>query len=192
MNDQPKLTAEQFVEELPELPEGGRWHELDCGQVKMLQSPDVDHGTAVLNLSKALAGWAGRTPNVGYACFDLAVLVKREPDSVLSPAISYFVDGERFGESDKLMSTMVPALVVELASTNDRRQAMRERVIAWHEAGVDEVWVVDPQEKTVRVLPAGEPTQLLAERHVVENRPVLPEFGVPVKTLFAEPKWWSK
>ena len=87
---------------------------------------------------------------------------------------------------------MVPAMVVEIASTNDRRTAMRERVIRYHECGVNEVWVADPLEKTIRVLPSGEATQLLAEHHVMENRPVMPGFSIPVKTLFAEPEWWSK
>ena len=191
MNDQRTLTAEQFATELPELPEAGRWHELDRGRVVMLQPPDLDHGNVVLNLSKAFGEWAGKASDVGYACFELGLWVSRNPDTVISPAMSYFVAGERFAETDKRMTDVRPSLIMELASTNDRRRAMRERVMAYHEWGVDEVWVVDPIEKSVRLLPRGQASRSLSERHVLADRSVLPDFSVSVKQLFAEPEWWS-
>ncbi len=50
------MTAQQFLEQRSEMPEAGQWAELHAGVPVFLELPDVDHGTAVLNFSKALAG----------------------------------------------------------------------------------------------------------------------------------------
>lgn len=191
MNDQRTLTSEEFATKLPDLPEAGRWHELDRGRIVMLQPPDVDHGNVVLNLSKEFGAWAGNAPGSGYACFELGLCVSQNPDTVLSPAMSFFAGGEPFAEFDKQMTDTRPRLVMELASTNDRRKTMRERVMAYHAWGVDEVWVVDPVEKLLRLLPRGQAARSLSEQHVLSNRPVLPNFSLAIKQLFAEPEWWS-
>ena len=54
------LTAEQFVAVRHELADGGRWTELIAGRPVLLSPPTVEHGGAVLNLSKALAEYSQR------------------------------------------------------------------------------------------------------------------------------------
>ena len=46
------MTVKEFVETRHELPDGGRWHELHSGRPQLLDAPDDEHGTVVLNLSK--------------------------------------------------------------------------------------------------------------------------------------------
>jgi Uma2 family endonuclease len=189
MNDNRILTAERFAETKFDLPEGGRWVELVAGEVVHLHPPDDAHGTTVLNLSKALAEFAQES-QVGYACFELGLIVTRDPDTVRCPAVSYFLEGERFAMADATVTDARPALVVEIASTNDRRRDMRYRVEQYMRWGVDAIWVADPTERQVHVSQKNRPTQRLAGHETLLGHPVLSGFSIQVGDLFAEPDWW--
>ena len=193
MNRQQLITAEQFAEQKFDLPEGGRWHELNEGEIVTLQPPEALHGTVVLNLTRAIGDWVQRVNGGarGYACFEIGLIVRRDPDTVLSPAISWFESSERFEEADKAVTGVCPRMVVEVASTNDRRRGMAERVAAYHTCGVDMVWVVDPIEKEVNVAPQRKPTRVVTRRCSLSGSPVLTGFSLFVESLFAEPKWWT-
>src|SRR5690242_16829515 len=109
-----ELDAEQFAEQKYDLPEGGRWTELVSGKVVVLSPPDDAHGNIVRNLSKSLADYAHQS-QLGYACFELGLIVSRCPDTVRCPAACYFTSGERFAEADKAVTDACPAVVVEIA-----------------------------------------------------------------------------
>ncbi|MGE4001440.1 MAG: Uma2 family endonuclease, partial [Planctomycetaceae bacterium] len=134
MNGAASMTAGEFLECRYELPEAGQWSELEAGELVHLQPPDLDHGTVILNLSKAFAEHAQGTRQ-GYACFDLGLQLTSAPDTVRFPAACYFDAGPRFAESDRQITSTVPALVVELASTADRLRLQPERSHAFLDWG---------------------------------------------------------
>ena len=181
------MTVEQFLDQRGEMPEGGQWAELHAGVPFFLEPPDVDHGTVVLNLSKALATYF-HAMDAGYACFDLGLHVAHQPDTVYFPAVSVFLTGPRFAESDQAVTATVPALAIEILSTPDRRQGIEQRLaqlLAW---GIPEMWVIDPQAKNVQLLNStGE--RLLGTEECIENAPTLPGWHLPVSELFTIPAW---
>lgn len=193
MNDTPRLTAEQFASTKLDLPEGGRWSELVAGRVETLDPPDVGHGTFVLNLSKALAAHLHETDveTAGYACFELGLVVARNPDTVRCPPLSYFSAGDRFAEADKLVTETRPALVVEIASTNIRRRQLSRRVEEFLELGVEMLWVADPDPQVVHVIRPGRANKRLAAHQTLIGSPVLRGFSIRVEELFAVPRWWN-
>jgi len=185
------LTVDQFLDQRHELPEAGQWAELDRGAVRLLQPPDLDHGTAVLNLSKAFAAWThSGSGGVAYACFDLGLIVARDPDSIWFPAVSVFTHGPRFAESDKLATATVPTLIVELASSADRRRLLADRIAAWQAWGVQEVWVIDPSARTLAAHPAQQPAAFHRSGDSFSGGEMLPGLVLPVAELFVEPAWW--
>src|SRR5260221_12134109 len=95
------MTAQQFVDSRDELPDGGRWTELVAGKPVTLSPPTVEHGTAVLNLGKALAEYVQREQG-GYACFELGLVIARHPDTVCFPAACFFTAGPLFAEAGKV------------------------------------------------------------------------------------------
>ena len=190
MSAQTLLTAEEFAETKFDLPDGGRWAELVAGRVVHLDPPDTAHGTTVLNLSKVLAGHLQQNQS-GYACFELGMIVGRKPDTVRCPAVSYFSEGERFAETEKTVTETRPSFVVEIASSNNRRRQMRERVQEYLHWGVQLVWVADPIEKIAHVFQPSGPCRSFTEQQSLSARPVLEEFRVQVSELFAVPEWWS-
>ncbi len=188
------MTADEFAASRHTLPEGGRWHELHSGRLHLLSTPEEDHGTVVFNLSRALADWfRGREEaDSGYAAFDIGLRVKTGPDTVLFPSMSFFDQGTRFGQSDLLIATLRPRLVVDIASTADRRQLMRERTLMYLKHGIQIVWIPDPFKREIQVLQRGRHTLVLGERQTLSGGEVLPDFAVPVADVFTEPSWWSE
>ncbi|MBT6154365.1 MAG: Uma2 family endonuclease [Planctomycetaceae bacterium] len=191
MSDTTRLTAEEFATEKDELPDGGRWVELVEGQVITYQPPDVMHGNVVMNLSKQLADSLQAAENAGYACFELGLVVARNPDTVRMPQVCYYQSGERFAETDAVVTEQRPTLVVEVASTNDRRRDMAARVSEYLRRGVERVWVIDTVDFQCIVHTAGQPAEQLTAHDTLSGGPILPDFQMCVEDLFTEPKWWQ-
>jgi Uma2 family endonuclease len=190
-------TAEEFVEDRHELEELGRWSELILGEPVSLEPPSSKHGTAVLNITKAFADHVQKTM-VGYACFELGLIVKRRPDSVYCPPISYFVSGSRWEEMDKAITETRPALVVEIASSRDRRLGLPHRVPLYLKWGVAVVWVVDTESQNVYVHTSSGSAMFEADENLEASpdwtsdgleESILPGFKLAVKNVFREPDW---
>lgn len=185
------MTAAEFVDCRFDLPESGQWSELRAGVPVHRQPPDLDHGNAILNLSKALAAHA--SVRCGYPCFDIGLLLRRDPDTVLFPAVSYFLTGERFAELDRPLTDSIPDLVIELASTEDRRREMEERINAYLEWGVSGLWVIDPAEQSLQAVCAAQPDRVtrLSTGDWLNADEILEGFRLDVASLFVEPAWWT-
>lgn len=190
MNEPDFMTADEFIEQRFEFPEAGQWSELEEGRVVHLQPPDVDHGTVVLNLSKALAEFAQTTAS-GYACFDLGLQLRANPDTVRFPAISYFHHGPRFAESDRAVTSAIPALIVEIASTADRRQRQPDRSRDYLTWGVSTVWVIDPQPEIVDLMQPDTAARRLTASEWLLGTAALDRFRIRVSSLFEVPDWWN-
>lgn len=189
MPESQTYTAEQFLDARIELPDAGRWTELEQGKIITLEPPDVEHGTIVLNFSKVLSVYLHKVDQ-GYACFDLGLLVERNPDTVRFPAVSLFKTGKRFEETDKAISEQIPAVIIEVASTIDRRRLMKTHVTEYVNWGVELIWVIDPQEKEVLEYLPGQGSQVIDISGKINGGEVLPDFSMTVEDLFAEPVWW--
>jgi Uma2 family endonuclease len=190
MSSDDLLTAEQFAATRHELADGGRWTELVAGRPVLLSPPSVEHGNAVLNLGKALADFSQRGQG-GYACFDLGFVIARNFDTVLFPAACFFLTGAMFAESDKIVTEARPTLIVEVASSNDRRRGLTDRIGGWLNWGVPLVWLLDPHAGKVHVFEKGRAGQPLAEHELIKGGSVLPGFEISVGNLFKEPGWWK-
>ena len=189
MSPSPVLSAKQFANRKFDFPEGGRWTELQAGEIVTLSPPDELHGNVVLNFTKALAEHAQQAQD-GYACFELGLIVSHNPDTVCCPAIRYFQYAERFAESDNLVTKTVPALVVEIASTNDRRRNMSARVENYLNWGVGHVWLADTDHQEMHLFQSGVSTIKLGSEEVLHGGTVLSQFRSRVEDLFAKPAWY--
>ncbi len=193
------MTAEQFAEEKFELADGGQWAELIAGEPVVLEPPSTEHGTAVMNISRALAAHIEQT-RVGYACFELGLIVQRSPDTVLNPAISYFISGDRWAEMDKVVTESCPSLVIEVTSTPDRKRSTADRVAAYRAHGAVLIWVVDPQQRRISIHFGDDRVNVLSMDDSLvpddawltsDGAAILAGFSLPLTDVFAEPDWWT-
>ena len=200
MIDVARLSAESFDDARYDLPDGGQWVELVRGRVETLSPPEEEHRVTVLNLSKALADYLNEHRE-GYPCFELGLIVSRDPDTVRFPAISYFLGGELFAETDKAITDPRPALVIEVMSSNDRRRSLNDRIFEYTNWGVEVLWIVDPIDKAVHTLRPGYANKVAREdetltgslswRHKATAQPILPDFRIAVSEIFTPPAYWK-
>ncbi|MFO0977734.1 MAG: Uma2 family endonuclease [Planctomycetaceae bacterium] len=193
MEKQTVMTAAEFADRRHELPESGRWHELHDGLPVLLSAPDDVYGNIVRNLSRMLGLWFRTQPaaSAGYACFALGLHVKQNPDTVYFPAITVFREGRPFSQSDLSIATEVPRVVVDIASSNDRRTDMRLRTTAYVKLGAEVVWIPDPFKKEVQVITRGSHTLALGNWQELDGGKALPGFRMSVEKVFADPEWWD-
>ncbi len=187
-----QMTAQEFAARRMELPEAGRWHELHAGEPVSLQPPEDSHGNIVMNLSRELARWLQASrPVMAYAVHQVGLHVSSSPDTVYVPAISLFDTGPLFSQTDQVIASLVPRMVVDVASSNDRRCEMRQRTLAYLKLGVEVIWVPDPFKQEIQVLHGSRETRALGPRQQLEGGAVLPGFRMDVSQVFAQPSWWS-
>jgi Uma2 family endonuclease len=184
------LTAEQFFADRDEFQDSGRWMELWMGRLVRLSPPDELHGLVVLNLGKRLGEHFSQTQS-GSASFGRPLVVARNPDTVRIPAISCFGPNERLDAWDEGPTEVRPELVVDVASSNDRRRGIGERVRQLHLAGVPEVWIVDTKTNQVGQYVAGEPPVVIAEDDLILGRQMLAGLSIRGASLFERPAWWG-
>lgn len=184
------LTADEFIDRKFDFPEGGRWTELHAGVVVTFEPPDDRHGNFVRNLSRVFAEFSQRQ-EAGYACFELGFILQQQPATIYSPPVSYITSGDRFAETDAIATSRVPVLVVEIASTNDRRRSMNQRVEHYLSWKIPTVWVADPLERVVHVFSSEDVARQYQGVQILPGGEGFEEFQTPVAPLFTEPEWWT-
>jgi Uma2 family endonuclease len=81
---------------------------------------------------------------------------------------------------------LVPDLVVEVVSANDRFSEINEKVRVYEDDKVGLIWIIDPAKKTVDVYEDGKRTAL-SEKDTLTGGKILPELRVNLKEFFTLP-----
>lgn len=141
--------------------------------------------SAQIELSSALRRWQEETADRGLVLQD--VFVALPGDTRPAPDISWWSTEHRPSEPEGLkwgMRCGVPDLVVEVLSPSTRVNDLgikRERYMA---SGVRELWLVDPDARTVtRVRPGAAADEVLDESQVLRSE-LLPGFALDVARIF--------
>ncbi len=78
-----------------------------------------------------------------------------------------------------------PDLAVEIISPNDLHEKVNGKVLEYLEAGVQQVWIVSPEIRTVTIFRSMEQVQVFAKDSVLESPDLLPGFHCPLTELFS-------
>jgi Uma2 family endonuclease len=171
----PLMTAEQLFE----LPDDGLRHELVEGVLVTMSPAGPRHGRVSLRIGARLDAFCESHPGTGAAFGnDTGFLVRRAPDTVRAPDVA-FIGGERGAMTARAAAypELAPDLVVEVVSPNDRASEVTAKAVAWLDAGVRLVWVVDPQARIVVVHRPGGTSQVLREGDALDGEDVVPVFA---------------
>ncbi|MEP7200520.1 MAG: Uma2 family endonuclease [Chloroflexota bacterium] len=119
---------------------------------------------------------------------DAGFLLAENPDTVRVPDVA-FVSWARRGRVEHTAGAvpMPPDLAVEIISPSDTMKAVREKVKEYFEAGVQEVWIIEPWAQTVtKCLGSLLRTQTLGMEDMLDGGELLPGFTMRVAELFSE------
>jgi Uma2 family endonuclease len=171
--------ARQLVSEAEfrSLPETTERVELMDGELIVSPSPSYQHQEMLSRLVVALRLWAGaqqRPVTIGLAPLD----VRFGRERILQP--DAFVLFERLSAAQEGPIDRVPELCVEVLSSNRAHDRLTKR-FAYAEAGVRELWTVEPTGSVERWTGAGlSQSELLTERL---QSPLLPGFELALQEL---------
>jgi Uma2 family endonuclease len=110
------------------------------------------------------------------------------PRTVRKPDIAFVAYGRFPGEELPAgFASLAPDLAVEVISPNDLYEAVEQKIEEYVRAGVRLVWVISPQNRTVRVYRADGSSGSAREGGELDGEGVLPGFRCRVRDLFPRP-----
>ena len=159
--------------------------ELIMGVLHKTVSNGLEHGAVVANLMSPLHQFV-RPQRLGWVFgSDSGIQLERDPDTVREPDIA-FISAERLPLDVRVpgYSQVVPDLVVEVVSPNDRPSPVYDKAQMWLRFGVRLVLIVDPETRSIRALPAEGPSRTFTEDDTLDCGDVLPGFSCAVRDIF--------
>jgi Uma2 family endonuclease len=82
---------------------------------------------------------------------------------------------------------IVPDLVLEVVSSNDRAIEVQEKIEEYHSVNVPLLWLIYPNLRSIYVYRTGHPVERLGLTDTLTGGNVLPGFSCPVADLFPSP-----
>lgn len=159
--------------------------ELVAGELRMMSPAGFRHGAVTARIATAMASHAESHRLGTVLAAETGFLIAREPDTVRAPDVA-FVRAERLeGGMPTGFFVGPPDLAVEVLSPSDRPGDVASRIRDWVEAGTRQVWVVDPQARTLVVHQRTEEPIVFTEQASVPGDEIMPGFVLPLGGVFA-------
>ncbi len=175
------LTVEEFAA-LPE--EEGYRLELATGRLVREPAPGPLHGRVAVRIASLLHR-LGEEQGLGIAFVDTAFTLSAEPATVRAPDVA-FVRSERVPEGGPghRFWELAPDLAVEVVSPSNAASEMQTKALEYLDAGAEQVWVVDPEARTVTVYRSRTEIRILEADDRLEAEDVISDLSLPVRNLF--------
>jgi Uma2 family endonuclease len=140
------ITYEEWLD-MP-ITQDGR-EEVVSGEIRIMPPNKLPHPTVVRALTVAFL----RQLDLARAEFFSSIfglVIRKEPLTCRSPDIAVF-DRATMVEQDGYIHS-APQLVIEILSPSETRKEITEKLRDYESIGVEEVWLVSPEARTVEVL----------------------------------------
>lgn len=180
-------TAIQLMtaDDLWNLPTDHMRHELVRGELRTMAPAGFDHGAIGISLATELAHFVKKQHLGTVVGPDTGFIIARDPDTVRAPDVA-FVRRDRVPTPRPIKFWLgAPDLAVEVVSPGDTVFEVDEKVHEWLDAGTEEVIVVNPRQKTVKVFRKGQTAVVLGVSDTLESLSAVPGFCCAVADIFA-------
>lgn len=159
--------------------------ELVGGRIVSLTPAGHLHGSVQAQLTARLGIYAHESGRGQVLSGEVGLYIRRNPDTVRAADLLYISDS-RFATRNSAQSylNVVPELVVEVLSPQDRWSEAMEKLSDYFEAGVDRAWVVDPRTRRVFAYRSLARVEVFEGEDVLRDEEILPGYSLPVAELF--------
>lgn len=174
------------AEELFAFPSDARF-ELVRGELRPMAPPaGPEHGANTMSLSAHIALFVEN--NALGRCFaaETGFILARNPDTVLAPDFAFVAADRLVWPPPPGFLAVVPDLVLETRSPNDRPGEVAQKVADWLAAGVKVVWELNVKARVLTVHQAGKEPVALTAMDTLDGGDVLPGFSLGLKRLLGE------
>ncbi len=185
MTTSKKISKLLTADDLLRLSSEGVRGELIRGVLHETVSAGLRHGEIVMTLGVLLGIFIKPLRLGRLAASDAGIRLERNPDTVREPDIA-FISAEKLPLYLDVpgFSEVVPDLVVEIFSPSDSLAAINDKALMWLRFGVQLVWVIFPESRTLEVHSSSAPPVLLGEQDQLDGGSVLPGFTCQVSQIF--------
>ena len=181
MTTKPKLMT---ADELLAMPgDDGKRYELIRGVLVEKMPAGRPHAVVVTLIAIVLGSFVLSRDLGEVHTGDPGYLLEVGPDTVRAPDIAWIAPG-RIPEGATGYTNLAPDLAVEVKSSSNSNPEMRRKAEMWLSFGTRQVWVADPDARTVTVYRPGVNPVTLSEDDNIDGGDMLPNFTAPVWSLF--------
>ena len=179
-------TALLTADDLLRLHSQGVRGELVRGVLCETMATGREHGEVAANMSFELLSYIKPRKLGIVTTSDSGVRVERNPDTVREPDVAYFSTERIVGGRVTGYSDVAPNLVIEIVSPHDDLDQVQAKAEMWLSVGVELVWVIHPETRSVEVHQSDQPVEQIDEADELDGLHVLPGFTCPVTAAFGE------
>lgn len=159
--------------------------ELIEGRIVRMAAAGRRHGRVSLNIGAIIREHVRKHDQGEVSGTETGFIIRRNPDTVRAPDVAFVAKARLPDDStDAGFWPIAPDLAVEVVSPSDTWTDVVIKAHAWLGAGVQLVWVVDPEARTTHVFSPGHPVIELSGADEVSGENVLPGFRVRVAEFF--------
>ena len=172
--------------ELIAMPDDGYVYELIAGRLRQMVPAGGEHGETEVRFGFHLYGFVAPRGLGEVYSGDTGFFFGHDPDTVLAPDVA-FISAERLPPRSERRGYLdvIPDLVVEIVSPNDRQPEVDDKVARYLAAGVRLIWVAYPRRRQVVVHRSGAEAITLDEDETLDADPVLSGFRLPMADVLA-------
>jgi Uma2 family endonuclease len=180
------FTAADLAAMPDHLPSGPVDFELHQGRLVPMSPPGWRHSNLQARISGALQV-QGEDKGYGEAGSEGGVILSKNPDTVVGPDALFITKRSlpvRLTPEGYLET--IPELIVEIRSKNDSLAEFNRKAADYLQAGVQMVWMIDPQSKTVTEYRPGAAARKLSVADTLHCDDIIPGFALSLAEFFRE------
>lgn len=179
MSTTTRITADEFDSMSFDCPV-----ELIRGEIVEMTDGSGIHASVCANLTGVLWSWSRSVDGFQVLSNDPGVQTRSDPDSVRCPDVS-IVSTAKLGSQGLTHGRLriAPEVVVEVKSPSNRWRELVAKSVEFLAAGVNEVWIIDPESRHVHIYQEDTEPTILTEEDTIGSQ-FLPEFSCEVGEFF--------
>jgi Uma2 family endonuclease len=158
--------------------------ELVEGRVIRMSPVKPGHGRFEFRLAKRISDYVEANDLGEVMVGEVGIYVRREPDTVRGADILYISHEKLAKATPESFLDVAPELIVEIMSPSDRWVDVKRKLREYLSAGVNVVWVVEPDAGVISVYRSPTDVQEFSDRDVLVAEDILPGFSLPLADLF--------
>ena len=159
--------------------------ELIDGRIVSMSPTGDEHAVIESNLVHELKLFVRQHKRGLVRSGEVGIYIRRWPDRIRAADVA-FVSTDRLAKPVKGFLEVAPELAVEIMSPTDRWVDIRGKLDDYFSIGVERVWIVEPERRTVLVYRSTTDFNELDEEDILRGEGILHGFELPVSELFAE------
>jgi Uma2 family endonuclease len=176
------MTAEQL--ERVQVP--GKSTELVRGRLVVREPPGTYHGKIAGRLLTRVGPFVEAHGLGEVFGQDTGFKIASNPDTVRAPDLAFIARDRMAHLAPRGYASIVPDLVAEILSPDDRPGEVIAKIGEWLTAGVRLVWVLDPDRRIAHVYRPEGSLSLVGVEDGLEGENVLPGFRCALRGLYRE------